>query len=195
MLVQSPISFKPHVNSIISKAFRKLGIINKVFKSKDPHTTVKLFKSFIRPLLEYSSIIWCPFTQSSIDGIERVQKRMCRMIPAIKSLSYRDQLNHLCLLSLKALRLRYQLITIFKILKGFLNVNFSDFFELANSNVTRGHNLRIRSKFSSHNYRLNFFTVSAIEFWNKLSQEDVDVQTVQNFKIRLIPFFTKLDIW
>jgi hypothetical protein len=196
VLVQSsPIGFKPHIDSIVSKAFKRLGVINRVFKNTNSHTTVKLFKSFVRPLLEYSSIIWCPYTQTSTDNIERVQKRMCRMIPAIKSLSYRDQLNHLGLLSLRARRLRYQIIVIFKLLRGLLNMKLSDFFEIIQSSNTRGHNLRIRAKFSSHNYRLHFFTVSAIDLWNQLSQDDVDFQTVQAFKLRLVPFFSSLDIW
>lgn len=195
LLIQSPINFKSHVDKVTSKAFKKLGIINKVFKNKNVWTSVRLYKSFVRPLLEYSSITLCPYTQTSINNVERVQKRLCRMIPTIKSLSYRDQLNSLGLLSLKARRLRYQLITIYKLYNRLLNMNFTDFFELLPTSNTRGHNLRIRAKFSSHNYRLHFFTVSAIALWNQLSQDDVDAETLHLFKLRLVSFFSSQDIW
>ena len=120
---------------------------------------------------------------------------MCKLIPAIRNLPYREQLSSLGLLSLKARRLRYQLIFIFKLSRGLLSVNFSGFFELADARITRGHNRRIRTKFSSHNYRLNFFTVSAIAMWNQLSQEDVDVQSLAAFKLRLASFFSSIDMW
>ena len=82
--------------------------------------TVKLFKAFVRPSIEYASVLWNPHTQTSIDNIERTQRRMCRLIPEIRHLSYREQLNSLGLLSLRARRLRFQLITIFKIFKGLI---------------------------------------------------------------------------
>ena len=195
LMIQSPLSFKPHVDKVVSKAFQKLGVINKVFRNKKSHIIVTLFKSFVRPLLEYSSVIWCPHTKTSIDNIERVQRRMCRMIPSVKSLDYRHQLLSLGLLSLRARRLRYQLIFVYKLINGLLNIKFNDFFEFAQTSNTRGHSQRIRTKFSSNNYRLNFFTVSVITTWNQLSQEDVDAQTLQAFKIKLAAFFSNSDIW
>jgi hypothetical protein len=169
--VSSPISFKPHIEHIIAKSFKKLAIINKVFKTKNQFTIIKLYKSFIRPSLEYASIIWSPYTQYLIDDIERVQRRMCNMIPTLRHLSYRSQLKSLKLLSLSARRTRFQLICIFKIYKGITRLNFCDFFDVSNDHRTRGHTARIRAKNSCHNYRLNFFTVSAINLWNQLSQD------------------------
>lgn len=120
---------------------------------------------------------------------------MCRMIPGIRHLSYRDQLMSLHLLSLRARRLRFQLITIFKIFKGFTDIKFSDFFDISSTHRTRGHNCHIITKHSRHNYRLHFFTVSAISLWNKLSQEDIDATTVSIFKYKLVAFFEKMNIW
>ncbi|MEL7307933.1 MAG: reverse transcriptase family protein [Pseudomonadota bacterium] len=193
--VLSPFSFKSHVDKIVSKAFRKLGLINRIFMNKTKRSVTNLYKAYVRSSLEYSSVVWSPHTISSIDSIERVQRRMCRLIPAIRHLPYRLQLKSLGLLSLRARRLRFQLITLFKIQKGLLNINFDDFFLLHGLRGTRGHNLRIIPKFSHYNYRLHFFTVSVISFWNQLSKEDVDVSSVASFKIRLHSFFIRHDIW
>ena len=59
----------------------------------------------------------------------------------------------------------------------------------------RGHSQAILSKFAESNYRLNFFTVSAINLWNKLSDDDVRAPSLSNFKVALSEFFKQQDIW
>jgi hypothetical protein len=193
--VNTPLNFKSHINTAVSKAFGRLGIVNKIFKYKDPRTTTGLFKAFVRPSLEYSSTVWSPYTQTSINNMERVQRRMCRSIPGIRHLSYQDQLKTLGLLSLQARRLRYQLITMYKLHKGLLDIDFNDFFNFRTSGRTRGHKYHLVAKFSSNNYRSNFFTISSISLWNKLSQKDIEAPSVAAFKGRLASFFTKMGIW
>ena len=193
--VDLPFSFKPHVDKVVSKAFAMLGLITKVFKNKNKRILLRLYKAFVRPQLEFSSVIWNPYTISSISNVERVQKRFCRMFPEVRSCSYRNQLVYLGLLSLETRRLRFQLITIFKMLRGMINIAFEDYFVIRKSHTTRGHNLRITPKFSQSNYRLNFFTVSAISIWNQLDQKDVDAESLSSFKRRILLFFNKKDIW
>jgi hypothetical protein len=195
MYVRSPINFNSHIDKIVSKAFSKLGLIKRLFHVKTAKNILKLYKAFVRPLLDYSSVVWNPHTLYSINNIERVQRRMCRLISEIRHLSYRQQLSYLGLNSLQTRRLRFQLITIFKIYNGQLKINFSDLFDVPDVRRTRGHSCRITPKFSCHNYRLNFFTTSAISYWNKLSQEDIDSQSLSSFKSRLSTFFLKNDIW
>ena len=195
LTVQSPISFKHHIDKVVSKAFYKLGLINRIFKNKTKFITTNLYKAYVRSSLEFSSVVWSPHTASSIDSLERVQRRMCRLIPAIRHLPYQQQLKSLGLLSLRARRLRFQLITLFKIYKGLLNISFDDFFTLRGPHRTRGHDFRIIPKFSQYNYRLHFFTVAVISYWNQLSQEDLNASSVDSFKTRLLSFFNAHDIW
>lgn len=156
---------------------------------------LQLYKAFIRPILEFSSIIWNPYTARNINKIERVQKRMCKMISSISQMTYRNQLRKLNILSLKARRLRFQLISVFKIYRQFCCVRFIDFFSLVKYKKTRGHTLTINHKHSNHNYRLHFFTISILDMWNKLPQDVVDSPDLSCFKIRLASFFQNQDIW
>lgn len=179
----------------MSNSFRKLGLINKIFTNKNTKVLLTLFKSFIRSSLEYSSIIWNPYTRGSIRNVERVQKRMCRLLPEVRYLTYKNQLKVLGLLSLETRRLRFQLITIFKMRKGLIDLDLNRFFVINENRRTRGHSCHIIPKFSKNNYRLNFFTVSAITYWNTLTQEVVDSPSLSIFKIRLARFFEVNDIW
>ena len=130
-----------------------------------------------------------------IKKIEKVQARMCRMIPELKGRSYQEQLSDLGILSLETRRLRYQLIMIYKMCKGFINMDPSELFDMKNDRRLRGHAMNIVQKHANTSNRLNFFSVSAIPIWNSLSQYDVDAPTVLAFKSRLSNFFKMKGIW
>ena len=55
--------FKFHNNSsvVASKANRMLAIISKSFQYKDGNILLNLYKSFIRPIVEYGTAIWGPY--------------------------------------------------------------------------------------------------------------------------------------
>ena len=112
-----------------------------------------------------------------------------------RHLSYRDQLKNLGLLSLRARRLRFLLIFIYKIYKGVVKLNFNDLFDVNNTRKTRGHSCHITPKFSSHNYRLHFFTVSIVSYWNQLSQDDIDTPSISAFKTKLNHFLNRFDMY
>ena len=193
--ISTPLSFNNHMDRVVNKGFQKLGLIQKIFQDRSPKSILRLYTSFIRPTLEYSSLLWNPYSIGYISKMERVQRRMCRILPCVRHLGYKDQVKTLGLLSLRARRLRFQLITMYRIYKNFVDINFSNFFNISKSCRTRGHNAKVDTKHAKNNYRLNFFTVSAISLWNRLPQELIDAPTVNNFKIGLVSFFTREDIW
>ena len=191
----TPLSFNTHIDSIVAKAYRRLGLINKVFYNKSQASTLKLFKAFVRPIVDFSCVIWNPHTKYNIEKIERVQRRMCRCIPSIKTFSYRDQLSYLGIFSLETRRIRFQLIIIFKMFKNIINLNFDNFFHLVPNKRTRGHSASISIKHSNNNYRRDFFSVSSIELWNMLPESAIGASTVTQFKSHLDSFLNKRGMW
>jgi len=55
--VDSRLKFDVHTDIVTSKANRTLGLIHKVFECKDSDIIIKLYKSLVRPLLEYNNVI------------------------------------------------------------------------------------------------------------------------------------------
>ena len=104
-------------------------------------------------------------------------------------------LSTLGLYSLQTRQLRYQLIFIFKLYKGLVNLDFHSFFQHTTNKRTRGHTATIFCKFSKNNYRRDFFTVSSIDLWNGLPQTAVDSLNLVQFKTSLVSFFKQKDIW
>lgn len=108
--------FDKHINKCISKANQVLGVIKRSFESKDASLILKLYKSMVRPHLEYANNIWSPHLKRQSVSIERTQRRATKIISKLQNLPYETRLKKLSLPSLKFRRLRGDLIQAFKIL-------------------------------------------------------------------------------
>ena len=87
----------------------------------------KAFVTYIRPLLEYNSIVWNPIHIYLIDLVESVQRKFSKRI-LLSGLSYADRLARLGLESLELRRLRFDLINYFKVLNNISPISPSDHF-------------------------------------------------------------------
>ena len=72
-----------------------------------------MYKSIVRPHLEYANSVWCPYNLGDIKEIEKVQKRATKLIINFKNMSYTDRLQRLNLPTLKIED--YDMIEVFKI--------------------------------------------------------------------------------
>ena len=63
-----------HINKMVNKANRTLGFLRCNLKISSSSIKEKSYKAFVRPLLEYASSVWGPYTQKSIDKLEAVQR-------------------------------------------------------------------------------------------------------------------------
>ena len=65
-----------NISMMVNKAYGLLGYIKRWSKKFfDPYTTKMLFRSLVRPILKYVSIIWNPSYAVQINSIESVQKQ------------------------------------------------------------------------------------------------------------------------
>ena len=76
-----------------------------------------------------------------IDLLEKVQRRATRLIYSLHDLPYYVRLKILKLTTLETRRVRGDLIQVFKIIKGFEDVDSNTFFKIASSTNLRGHSL------------------------------------------------------
>lgn len=168
-----------------NKANRALGYIKRNFTYKSEDIILPLYKSIVRPHLEYAVQFWAPHLIKDIEKLEAVQHRATKLIPSLRSKPYHERLNKLKLFSVKKRRLRGQLIECFKTLKGLNNVDASRVFTLVGETSTRGHNLKLQGKRANLDIIKNFYTYSIINEWNNLPNVVVDSITINTFKKRL----------
>ena len=147
------------------------------------------YYSLVRSHQEYYIQAWCPYYQKDIDKLERVQRRVTKMIPNLRNKSYEERLKELNLFPLTQRRLRGDLIQVFKIIKGIDNMDCSKYFTIDRSNYTRGNGCKIVGKaFNSNESKHNFFH-RVVNLWNGLPREVIDCNTVETFKSRIDKFF------
>ena len=107
----------------VEKANQIAGHIFRTVTHKSVQTIVPLYKTLVRPHLEYWSLVWSPYLKKDIPNIEKVQRRVTKMIPFISALTYEERLKRTGLISLENRRLRADLLEVFKIPKGFVKVD------------------------------------------------------------------------
>ena len=84
-----------------------------------------------------------PYLNKDIDALENVQRRATKLVPSLADMSYEDRLKELNLYSLLERRQRGDIILMYRILTGDLNIDRSMLFSLESSS-TRGHRLKVR---------------------------------------------------
>lgn len=69
--VSYDLSWSDHINEVVKKASRVLGVTNRLLWSKTSVTKFSLlYKSVVRPILEYVVPVWCSFLVKDIVSIE-----------------------------------------------------------------------------------------------------------------------------
>ena len=95
ILMDKSLDFSDHIFSIVLKANKILATIKRSIKYITITTFNLLYKSLVRPHLEYCNAVWSPPFIKDIKMIEAVQRRATKLVPALSSLSYSDRLKKL----------------------------------------------------------------------------------------------------
>ena len=136
--VQENLKFDKHISLTVNKANRLVGLIKRAFSYLDEETLLILYKTIIRPIIDYGNTVWFPMLKKDIRALENVQRRLTRLLPELVQFSYEDRLRMLNLTTLQYRRYRMDMIQVFKIIHNIDDVKMEDFFEFSDLN-TRGH--------------------------------------------------------
>ena len=194
VLFSVKLNFHEHIHSVVKKANRQLGIITRVFKDRNFDTIVPLYKTFVRPLLEYNSIIWSPYLKQHDQKIESVQMKMCKLLVRLSSLSYKEKLKKVKLLTLRARRIKHQLMTVYKIMNHDIDLCFDDYFQKSHFKKTRGNVFKLSIPKSRTNIYKNFFSCSIIKHWNSFKSSEILVRSPKLFNTNINKYFTRSKI-
>ena len=173
-----------HEGCNANAANQMLGMIKRSFTFHEKDVILSLYKTLVRPKLEYCIQAWRPHFKKDINLLENVQRRATRLVHSIRDLSYERRLDILGLTTLETRRLRGDLIEVFKIFKGYDDLDPSFFFVKANT-VCRGHSLKLHKFRSNLDIRKFSFSQRIVNEWNLLTEHIVLSPSLNVFKAKL----------
>lgn len=174
-------SFKEHLRYAVGKARRNLGLIRNTFKFLDRNAFLCLYKSQVRPILEYCSPVWGSTARKKGDCklLESVQKRATKF-SSLKNLPYEDRLKTLELPTLSFRRLREDVIALHKICKD-PNINYILNFKQKNIG-TRGHSMALAKQRHRNNKSKNCLSNRILTLWNSLDPSFSSCENINQVK-------------
>jgi hypothetical protein len=149
---------------------------------------MRAFCTFVRPLLEFSSVIWSPYTIADLNRIELVQRSFTRVIKNLRFSTYRERVINLRLDSLQCRRIKADLLFFYKLLHNIIDVNSNEFFTLSQNTHLRGNEFKLVKPKPVSVRDADFFVNRVVNIWNSLPNSIVTAESVSCFKHRLNNF-------
>ena len=184
IIVDKKLKFHEQCASAAKKAIRTANYIYKSFSFLSPYLFQKIYKTFIRPHLDYCIQAWRPHYKKSVDLLEKAQRRITKWCPGLANLPYQSRLEILNLLSLTSRFDRGDLIETFKILNNHYNIPGQLYFTLSNNTRTRGHSLKLALPKFRTDFRKFFFSHRVVHLWNSLPEYLVSSGSIHQWKTR-----------
>ena len=111
--ITNDLNFSAQIHKAMNEGKRLAGWVLRVFRTREMQPMLTLFKSLVRPQLEYCCQLWSPNNLGNVRLLEGVQRSYTAKITSISHLNYWQRPERLQLQSLERRRERYQIIYIF----------------------------------------------------------------------------------
>lgn len=185
VIVSNDLKSASNCQAAYNKANQVLGMIRRTIHYKSAEILLPLYKTLVRPLVEYCTPAWSPHYSKDKILLEKIQHRFTRLIPRLKCSDYHTRLDRLNLWTLEQRRNRADLIELFRIYRGLSGIGIDTMFEPVTEGKTRGHSLKLRKHCCHLDLRKFFFSERVINRWNALDEEAVSATSVNSFKNQL----------
>ena len=185
VIFSSNMSWHQHIESIVTKASKSVQLFSVLKFKLSRQVLEKIYKSFIRSLLEYADIVWHGCTIEESNLVERIQYHCSLIVTgAIKGSSYSATRKELGWESLSDRRHIHRLLLFHNIVNGLTREYLTTLLPYAitvicNYDLRNSRNLR-PIRFSTDRFGKSF-TPYSITAWNNL---DLTLRTLDFSKFR-----------
>ena len=179
--IHRSLNWNHHIQNVASKANSTRAFLQRNIHQCPRDTKVLCYTTLLRPLMEYASVIWDPFTKTYTNRLEMVQRRYARFIfhDYRTTSSVTAMLDQLQWSSLEERRAQAKADMMYRIVNGLVDIPISLF---SPTLTMRGHTQKYLIPFARIDiYRHSFFP-DGIRLWNALPQHVVDSTSLESFR-------------
>ena len=192
VVLSSNLKWHKHIEVILTKISKSIGIISKTRHLLPIHLTRMLYLTMVEPYLNYCILIWASGNQSQLlDRILRIQKRFCRLMTfsncSAHSAPLFQQLHILRIYDIYKLNLATYMYKIFNSSIPYLKHHrFTSNSSFHSYNTRNKHHLH--TPFCRTKLRESTIHFQGPKLWNQLPVEITTVKSFFVFKNRLKQF-------
>lgn len=182
------LSFDSHCERIAATAH---GVVHRLFRAlstDNPSVLLRAYKSYVRPLLEYGTVIFNPSKIKIIKLLESVQNSFTRKLLVRRTGFLYDGLPsshtrnfNLRLPTLEQRRKKFDLIQLHKIIVGGCGIMPSELLTIRPS-LTRGATSKLIAPKAKLSCRTNFFVNRAVSSYVKFSKNKIMPSSINAFR-------------
>ena len=187
VIIGNDLYYRAHFENISRNSHFLCKQYRKSFTSKNTEFLLFLYKTYVLPKIEYASNVWSPYYKKDVDLIENIQRKYTKFLPGMFHLSYTDRLTRLKLQTLEERRIYLDMILLYKIIHGLIEIDFNKYFSFNNAN-TRGHSFKLNMNSSRLNCHKYHFFNRVVKIWNSLPDDIVTASKLSVFKKNIFCF-------
>jgi hypothetical protein len=191
VVLQKDGKWTEHIEYVVNRTSRRLDILRSNKYILDKKSLEKLYMSYIRPILEYSSQVWCNISKQDKEKLEGLQREAMRTVTgAKKGTSHQALAEEVGWQNLNDRRVYHCLCLMFKIVHGNAPLGL---IEMLPENKAHRNPYNIRSatdldipKSSTEQHADSFFP-NVSRLWNELPQDVKDIPSLEEFQREISP--------
>ena len=188
VLIDNKLTFKNHISTSAKKANSILGLIRRTFKHLDAHNLPQLYKTIVRPIIEYGNSVWWPVQKQERVELEKIQHGATKLIPELRNLKYEDRLRQLNIPTIAYRHLRGDMINVYKYATNKYKTHLLNF---DTNSTTRSNGFKLNTQRCNTTKYQKSFTNRVTAPWNSLPANVVESPSVNIFKNRLDKLWMK----
>ena len=179
-------SWSNHIDNILASASKTIAIMKKMKYNLSRRALNQIYLSYVRPILEYSCIVWDGCTEQCSEKLEKLQNEAARIVTGLTKSVSLAKLYQECGWDSLADRRQYQkLCFMFKANHDMVPSYVLDLIPplIGNTNPYPLRNSQdISAPYSRTSISMKSFVPSGINLWNNLDDNFKNLETLQSFK-------------
>jgi ribonucleases P/MRP protein subunit RPP40 len=182
--INNQLSWNNHIDIMCNKANNSIAFLRRNLQISQRHIKANAYTTLVRPQVEYTAVVWDPYTQENQKKIEMVQRRAARYVcnTYSREASVTTMLQELGWRSLLQRRADIRLVFLYKCINGLVAVDLSkDLNQQARTSRHRNSSSYI-VPCDKRDYIQQSFLPHTLFQWNLLTESVVTSPSLDTFK-------------